>query len=468
VAGNVSGFVVPFAQAEGRNVILLSDHYYRGNGQAPNLTVDSITDLDFAVVQVAKSMLAVSQSADVPYRIAETNSFYGGGAPNISNSYGSALWVIDHLFDCASNGALGINLHGGGDIAFYTPIADSNGVVIEARPEFYGVTLFTLAGQGMLLKTAIDTAGLNATAYTIKSANGALNLVINNKDLRSLNATIHLPQAASAAQMIQLTGPSVSSLTGVTIQGSAIKPNGAFAPGPATQLPVSGSTVSCYVSPISAALIQIAAPATPPLTVAPGSAAPAAIASAYGSNLGSSVSVTDSAGVSHNARIYYASPSQINFEIPDAASLGAALVSIGTQTAFVQLAAVAPSLYTLNGAGLAAAYITRVTPGNGQRFESIFTTQNGGYLAAPINLNTPTDQVYLCLFGTGIRGAGSDVTVTVGGVKVQVTYAGPQGEIAGLDQINVLLPPSLAGSGTVKVVVTASQQTANSVNIEIE
>jgi uncharacterized protein (TIGR03437 family) len=59
------------------------------------------------------------------------------------------------------------------------------------------------------------------------------------------------------------------------------------------------------------------------------------------------------------------------------------------------------------------------------------------------------------------------VTVTVGGIKAPVTYSGPHGAIAGLDQINVLLPPSLAGSGTVNIVVTANQQTANVVNIEI-
>jgi hypothetical protein len=344
-ASNISGFVAPFAQAEGKNVILLSDHYYRGNGQAPNSTIDFMISPDPDIVQVVKGMLAVSQSADVPYRLAETNSFYHGGAPNVSNSYGSALWVIDHLFACASNGAQGINLHGGGDFTGYTPIADSKGVVVEARAEFYGVTLFTLAGQGMLLETTINTSGLNASAYTIKAANGSLSLIINNKDtIRNLNATIQLPQPASSAQMIQLTGPSLSATTGMTIQGSAIQSNGAFAPGPSTQLPVSGSTVSCYVSPITAVLIQIAAPTAPPLTIAPALAAPASIASAYGTNLASSVSVRDSAGVTHNATLYYVSSSQINFEIPDTASIGAALVSIGTQTAAVQLGAVAPSL----------------------------------------------------------------------------------------------------------------------------
>jgi hypothetical protein len=182
-----------------KNVILLSNHYYRGNGAVASSTVELLISPDANIVTQAKAMLAVSQSADVPYRFAETNSFYNGGAPNVSDSYGSALWVIDHLFACASNGAQGINLHVGGDGAGYTPIADSNGVVVQARPEFYGVTLFTLAGQGTLRQTTITVGGLNASAYAIAAANGALSIIINNKDqAQNLNVTIQLPQNGAA------------------------------------------------------------------------------------------------------------------------------------------------------------------------------------------------------------------------------------------------------------------------------
>jgi hypothetical protein len=37
-ASNISGYVSPFAKAKGRSVILLSDHYYRGNGQSASST----------------------------------------------------------------------------------------------------------------------------------------------------------------------------------------------------------------------------------------------------------------------------------------------------------------------------------------------------------------------------------------------------------------------------------------------
>jgi len=58
--------------------------------------------------------------------------------------------------------------------------------------------------------------------------------------------------------------------------------------------------------------------------------------------------------------------------------------------------------------------------------------------------------------------------VTVDGVAASVAYAGPQGAFTGLDQANVLLPPSLAGKGSVTVHLTANGMAANPVNITIQ
>jgi uncharacterized protein (TIGR03437 family) len=449
-ASNVSGYVAPFAKAEGANVILLSDHYYRGNGQSATSTVNLLVSPDASIVTQAKAMLAVSQSVDVPYRFAETNSFYNGGAPNVSDSYASALWVIDHLFACALNGAQGINLHGGGNSTGYTPIADSAGVVVGARPEFYGVTLFTLAGQGLLLQTTINAGGMNATAYAIQAANGALSIIINNKDVQTLNVTLQLPPSAQSAALMQMTGPALDATTGITIQGASIQPDGTFAPGSSLAL----STLACSVSPLSVALVQVGPPAIPPVAIA-GPAAPQSIISAYGTGLTSTVSVTDSAGVSHPATVLYASPTQVNFVIPST-RIGAAVVTIGTQTAALLITAIAPELYILDSSGLAAAYVVHVSASG---------VQTVGSVSTPIDVSS--GQVYLILFGTGIRGAGSNVSVTIGEVGATVAYSGPQGVTPGLDQVNILIPAQLAGSGMVKIVLTAAAIAANVVIIAI-
>jgi len=210
-----------FAQDEGKSIVLLSMHYYRANGQSASSNIDLLISYpDTNLQNDLVPLLAASQAAGVPFRIAETNSFYNGGAPNVSDSYASALWVIDHIFTIAQGGSVGLNLHGGGDSSGYTPIADSDGVVQEARPEYYGALLCALAGSGALLSTTIDAGALNTSAYTVQNSGSQLSLIVNNKDAtQNLQFTVTCPSAVQSASLQLLTGPSLAATSGVTIQG---------------------------------------------------------------------------------------------------------------------------------------------------------------------------------------------------------------------------------------------------------
>ena len=74
------------------------------------------------------------------------------------------------------------------------------------------------------------------------------------------------------------------------------------------------------------------------------------------------------------------------------------------------------------------------------------------------------------LYGSGFRfnGGLSNVSVTVGGAPVTVQYAGPQGGFVGLDQLNLLLPKSLATRGEVDVVLTVNGKIANTLKLNIK
>lgn len=78
-------------------------------------------------------------------------------------------------------------------------------------------------------------------------------------------------------------------------------------------------------------------------------------------------------------------------------------------------------------------------------------------------------QTRLLLFATGMdKVTASDVQVTIGEVSSPVKFAGPQGTFIWLDQINVVVPRALAGSGTVPIVLTAGGQTTNTVNVTFQ
>ena len=168
------------------------------------------------------------------------------------------------LFNSALGGAAGVNLHGGGSANAYTPIADNSGVVVEARPEFYGLTFFTLAGQGSLCEATLSAGSTNASAYAVKSAAGDISLVIVNKDTtQNLELAISLPETVRSASLIEMSrlssGAKVTNLkatSGVTIQGAAIASNGDFNPGAPYSLSTGGSQINCFVPALSAVLIQ--------------------------------------------------------------------------------------------------------------------------------------------------------------------------------------------------------------------
>jgi hypothetical protein len=258
VASNTSWFS-SFAQAEGKNVILLSAHYYRGNGQSPSSTIQELISYpDTALESYLAKLEVAAAAAGVPFRLAETNSFYNGGAPNISDSYASALWVIDHLFTIALGGGVGANFHGGGDSTGYTPIADNNGVILEARPEYYGILLVALAGRGSILTTSITADSLNASAYTVQNSPTQLGVIIVNKDTtQNLQFTATWPGTVQSASMRVLTGPSLSATSGVTIQGAGINIDGSFSPQSFYGLSVADKTFTGYVPAESAVLVGV-------------------------------------------------------------------------------------------------------------------------------------------------------------------------------------------------------------------
>jgi uncharacterized protein (TIGR03437 family) len=60
------------------------------------------------------------------------------------------------------------------------------------------------------------------------------------------------------------------------------------------------------------------------------------------------------------------------------------------------------------------------------------------------------------------------VTALIGGVRAEVLYAGAQGTIDGLDQVNLKIPRSLIGRGEVEVTLQMDGQRTNPVIIHIQ
>ncbi len=194
---------------------------------------------------------------------------------------------------------------------------------------------------------------------------------------------------------------------------------------------------------------------------------------------GTTVKVKDSGGMERNAPLFFVAPNQINYLVPSGTAIGTATVIVTSgdatvSTGSINIAAVAPGLFTANasGQGLAAAVALRVKENGAQSFEPIaqFDAVQNRIVPIPIDLGPATDQLFLILYGTGIRfrSSLSATAATIGGTASEAIYAGPAEGYAGLDQVNLRIPRSLAGQGVVNVVLTVNGKAANTVTIQIK
>ncbi len=194
---------------------------------------------------------------------------------------------------------------------------------------------------------------------------------------------------------------------------------------------------------------------------------------------GTRVVIRDAGGTEHVAPLFFVSRQQVNFQIPESVPLGVASVTITSgdgsiSTASGMVVPVAPGIFTANadGKGAAAAYALRVASDGMQVYEptATFDLGTGKFITAPLVFGPETEELFLVLFGTGLRNrtALDQVSVTVGGTPCVVTYAGVQKGFVGLDQINARLPRTLASRGEVDVVVRVDNHTANTVFVRFQ
>jgi uncharacterized protein (TIGR03437 family) len=204
------------------------------------------------------------------------------------------------------------------------------------------------------------------------------------------------------------------------------------------------------------------------------SVSPASLASIYGSHLAATTAVAesgtwptelggirlrirDSSNVAKLAQHLYVSTTQINFLVPDGTANGWSTITIddGTKpvvegTRATPISDVAPGFFTVDGHanGLAAATAIRVLANGKQQSVDVFSCAGTGpCIATPIDMSSGA--VYLSLYGTGFRGgiANRDYCQVTSGSSysnvTDITFSGPQPDVPGLDQINMLLPNSL-------------------------
>ncbi|MFZ4627833.1 MAG: DUF5666 domain-containing protein [Blastocatellia bacterium] len=164
------------------------------------------------------------------------------------------------------------------------------------------------------------------------------------------------------------------------------------------------------------------------------------------------------------AGLFFVSPGQINYQVPDELLPGVARVSVlrnGQPVAqgTIEINATTPSVFTADssGAGTPAGQVLRVKSNGEVRYEPLSRWDGGSGRVLPVTIERQQgDQLFLVLYGTGwsgiedqdgnaANGVAELVEVTSGTNRLDVLYAGKAPGYAGLDQLNLTLPASLVG-----------------------
>ena len=262
-AADATDWVARFAADEGKDIALLTHHYYR-EGQNPTSTIDKLLHTDPKLAPILAKLRSASQGSGVPYRICETNSFSGGGKPGVSDTLAAALWVLDFMFILASAGCAGVNMETGvnqrGFISSYSPIGDDEHGHYSASPEYYGMLAFAQSGAGRIIGSTIDAGNRNISAHATQPIGDRTILTLINKEPSS-DAVVVIDAGQSApfrgGSVTRLSGPSLESKSGVTLGGAEVSPSGLWRPAQRKEVIRLGGRLQLRVPAASAAIVKL-------------------------------------------------------------------------------------------------------------------------------------------------------------------------------------------------------------------
>ncbi|HSV12799.1 MAG TPA: hypothetical protein VLI90_00965 [Tepidisphaeraceae bacterium] len=225
----------------GGHVKFISQHSYPGGNARkvpdPRSGRDKLLEPSIAksYQKMYDAFVSATIEAKLPYRLEETNSYFNGGAENVSNTQMSALWALDYLHWWAAHGAAGMNFHTGDAVAagdkptpcwyatFWT-VKDGYNV----HPIGYAIKAFDIAGKGRSVPVKVEsTDGVNLTGYAV-AADQALYVTLINRehDENARAATITLSTIADYPhrQMMLLSAPDndIAATSGVALGGAPI------------------------------------------------------------------------------------------------------------------------------------------------------------------------------------------------------------------------------------------------------
>ena len=260
------GWFSQFMTDKKPQVALATHHIYYLNADAspdapkyPSIKNMLSPSLITGVTNEVDELVKLAQIQNVPLQIDETNSTGASGAAvpkaGVIDTFASALWVTDYMYNLAEHGVRGVNIHGTFNCpVIYSPICIQKNTY-TIRPIYYGMLFFSQAAKGQLVPVEIQSS-VNVVAHASLDSDKNLRLTLINKDItKNVAVQIKIDKSYSKANLMRLVAPSIDSTTGVTFGGSAVNSDGSWSPTVTEPVAKNGNTFQIALPAGSAAVV---------------------------------------------------------------------------------------------------------------------------------------------------------------------------------------------------------------------
>ena len=184
----------------------------------PELLADSASD---GFVSQVAPFVATAHRAGKPIRIDEVNAISCGGTAKVSDSFASALWMLNTLFGLARTGVDGINIHTvpGSINAILNPVGGGPRPAMEVQPEYYAMMMFARAappGARIMRLSGALPAGIEA--WATRDVSGDIRVVLINKRAQGpATVGLNVPAASGPGTVERLRASGLAATSGVTL-----------------------------------------------------------------------------------------------------------------------------------------------------------------------------------------------------------------------------------------------------------
>jgi hypothetical protein len=170
-------------------------------------------------------LVSVARAHHVPLRIDEMNAVTCGGVRGVSDAFGSALWVLDTLFQMARVGVSGVNMHTVPNTInelIGTSLSGGHWVA-RVHPQYYGMMLFAQAAPAGARLLRVSGAAGALRVWATRASDGRVRVILINDDTGGARAvSLHIPAGnGGPAALERLEAPHAGSTSGVRLGGQS-------------------------------------------------------------------------------------------------------------------------------------------------------------------------------------------------------------------------------------------------------